>query len=58
MSDYDGMQLAKTGIGAITIGGVSYSLGGWMIGIAAVLVVVGAALVRLRFRPRKDADQK
>nr|WTB35270.1 hypothetical protein OG781_42595 [Streptomyces sp. NBC_00830] len=58
MSDYDGMQLAKTGIGAITIGGVSYSLGGWMIGMAAVLVVVGAALVRLRFRPSKDASQK
>lgn len=58
MSDYDGGQLAKTGLGAITIGGVSYSLGGWMIGIAAALVVVGAVLVRLRFRPRKDAGQK
>lgn len=55
MSDYDGGQLAKTGLGAITIGGVSYSLGGWMLGAAAALIVMGAVVIRLRFRSRKDA---
>ncbi|MFI6358240.1 hypothetical protein ACIBJF_37765 [Streptomyces sp. NPDC050743] len=57
MNDY-GSQLAKTGLGAITIGGVTYTLGGWMIGIAAALVVVGAVAVRLGFRRSKDVAEK
>ncbi|MQY40652.1 hypothetical protein SRB17_86850 [Streptomyces sp. RB17] len=57
MNDYGG-QLAKTGLGAITIGGVTYALGGWLIGIAAALVVIGAITVRLGFRRSKDVAEK
>jgi hypothetical protein len=46
----DNGQLAQTGLGTVVVGGTAYYVGGWMITAAAVLVVAGALLVRMRFR--------
>jgi hypothetical protein len=53
----EGGQLAQTGIGTVVIGGTAYYVGGWMIAAAAAMVVVGAMLVRLRFRRGRDVGE-
>lgn len=54
----DNGQLAQTGLGTIVVGGTAYYVGGWMIAAAAVLVIAGVVLVRLRFRHGRDAGER
>lgn len=47
----DNAQLAKTGTaGALVIGGVAVT-GFWLLALALAIVLVGAALIRVAFRP-------
>lgn len=46
----DNGQLAQTGLGTVIVGGTAYYIGGWMVAAAAALVIIGAVLVRTRFR--------
>jgi hypothetical protein len=49
-------QLAMTGTGTLTIGGVALA-GPWILAAALGIVIVGAILVRVAFRRRKQAHQ-
>lgn len=53
----DNAKLAHTGGLAIVIGGTAYT-GGWLLAIAAGLMLVGALCVRFRFRRGKGAGQR
>jgi uncharacterized membrane protein len=44
-----GHKLAHTGMGTVAVGGLSVA-GEWLLAGAALLVVTGAALVRIGFR--------
>lgn len=54
----DNGQLAQTGLGTVVVGGTAYYVGGWMIAAAAALVVMGAILVRVRFRRGRGAGER
>jgi hypothetical protein len=49
-------QLAMTGFGTLTIGGIAIT-GPWLLAAAVGAILVGAATVRLVFRRRKAAHQ-
>lgn len=49
-------QLAMTGTGTLTIGGVALA-GPWILAASIALVALGAILVRVAFRRRKAAHQ-
>lgn len=51
-------QLARTGAaaGVITIGGLTVT-GWYLLAIAAAVIVTGAAVIRLAFRPGRGAGQ-
>lgn len=49
-------QLAMTGAGTLVIGGVAIA-NTWILVGAVALVITGAVLVRLVFRPRRGAGQ-
>lgn len=49
-------QLAMTGTGTLTIGGVALA-GPWILAASLALVLVGAVLVRTMFRRRKAVHQ-
>lgn len=49
-------QLAMTGTGTLTIGGVALA-GPWILAAALGICIVGAILVRVAFRRRKTAHQ-
>lgn len=51
-----GKQLAMTGSGVITVGGVAIA-GPWILAGAVVLVLLGAVAIRLSFRRRRGAGQ-
>ena len=53
----DTAQLARTGTaGALVIGGTLYT-GWYLLAIATAIVVTGALIIRLSFRPRLAAGQ-
>lgn len=54
----DNAQLARTGTaaGAIVVGGVAFT-GWYLLAIALAIVIVGAVLVRVAFRPGLTASQ-
>ncbi|MGW0551233.1 hypothetical protein [Streptomyces altiplanensis] len=54
----DSGQLAQTGIGTVVIGGTAYYIGGWMVLAAAVLVITGVVLLRLKFRPGRGVGER
>jgi site-specific recombinase len=51
-------QLARTGLGGAIIIGGTVVTGWWILGIAVVLVVIGAAGVRFGFRRGRTAGQR
>lgn len=53
----DNAKLAHTGGIAIVIGGTVLT-GGWLLAIAAGLVLAGALCIRYGFRPGKKASQR
>ncbi|MCI3277615.1 hypothetical protein [Streptomyces cylindrosporus] len=50
---YDEGALAKTGVGALTIAGVSLTLD-WLLGLAIALILLGAVSYRIVTRNRAD----
>ncbi|MFI5689148.1 hypothetical protein [Streptomyces sp. NPDC051636] len=50
-------SLAATGAGAITIGGIAFQQL-WLLGLAALVVVLGAVLVRTSFRRGKAVSER
>ncbi|MFF9819394.1 hypothetical protein [Streptomyces sp. NPDC014006] len=48
-------QLAQTGAPVLVIGGMTYPIGGWMLGAAATLVCLGLVCIRLGFRRKLAA---
>ncbi len=50
-------SLAATGAGAITIGGIAFQQL-WLLGLAAVIVGLGAVLVRTSFRRGKAVSER
>jgi len=54
----DNAQLARTGtLGAAVIGGAVVT-GWWLLAIPAAVVIAGALVIRLGFRPGKNAGQR
>ncbi|HWM96931.1 MAG TPA: hypothetical protein VNO54_07735 [Streptosporangiaceae bacterium] len=53
----DNAKLAHTGGIAIVIGGTAIT-GGWLLAIAAGLVLTGALCIRFGFRPGKKASEQ
>jgi hypothetical protein len=50
-------QLARTGTaGSLVIGGVAFT-GYYLLAIALAIVLLGALIIRLAFRPRVNASQ-
>jgi len=50
---YDEGALAKTGVGALTIAGVGFTLD-WLLGLAIALILIGALTYRVVTRNRAD----
>ncbi|MEU0008417.1 hypothetical protein ABZ079_30245 [Streptomyces sp. NPDC006314] len=50
-------SLAATGAGAVTLGGIAFQQL-WLLGLAAVVVGLGAVLVRTSFRRGKAVHER
>ncbi|MEU0584563.1 hypothetical protein [Streptomyces sp. NPDC006132] len=53
----DNAQLARTGTAGALVIGTTVVTGWWLLAIALTIVIIGAVVIRLAFRPRLTAGQ-
>lgn len=54
----DNAQLARTGTAGTLVVGGAVVTGWWLLAAALAVVIVGAVVVRVAFRPGKNAGQQ
>ncbi|MGC5034133.1 hypothetical protein ACPXCS_06110 [Streptomyces sp. DT190] len=53
----DNAQLARTGTAGALVIGTTVVTGWWLLAIALTIVIIGAVVIRMSFRPRLAAGQ-